>query len=41
MCLWTGRSLVRKNWDTPAGESPSKARLHKGQEILKEGTYIF
>ena len=41
MCLWTGCSLVKKkNWDTPAGDSTSEARLHKELETLKKGTYI-
>ena len=42
MCLWIGCSLVKKkNWDTPDGDSTSDARLYKGRETLKKGTYIF
>ena len=37
ICLWTGRSLLKKkNWDTPAGDSTSQARLQKGRETLKK-----
>ena len=42
MWLWTVRSLVlKKNWNAQAGDSTSEARLHKGRETLKKGTYIF
>ena len=29
---------LKKNWDTPAGDSTSEARLHKELETLKKGT---